>query len=297
MASLNLNNFLRWDGEFNDADFEVLAADDDAEVFENIKYVDIPILDNDSATFGIDETSIQITQQDNEIRPAIWDASSKLLRYYLPDAPDLGIHELKYLFYDTVGNISNEATINVNVLARATGWEGYEPSKSCTLSGGVNTGTSSYAQLVKIYLDDGTQVVPQVLKANTVGDPDYIAPADDFASCPLPTMTAQVRLYNTYTDPAIKIERLEFQGLGGSPTVYFIEVRPFEEKSIYVVPTTYTEIWVYGTSVTPAGEVLMTRIDAASEIKPYVGGVATLFPTIPISEAAGADITLRPQTI
>lgn len=181
---LNKNNFLRWFGSFNVAPFDVLAVDDALDVTVFHDFVDIAILDNDIATFSIDPTSIVITLQDNIARPATWNPTTKLLRYYLTDESKAGMGDLsrvlKYTWKDVNGNVSNEATVTFTIIPREKAWRVLESSFSCELDeDGHKTGNGIYATLVQYYTDNEVNVVPTNEKDNDPDDPDYIAPAED----------------------------------------------------------------------------------------------------------------------
>ena len=59
--------------------------------------------------------------------------------------------------------------------ARSTKWIGVS-SKALLDAFGKRTGYLSYERLQKVYVDDGTKVIPYAIKPNIPGDPDYIIP-------------------------------------------------------------------------------------------------------------------------
>lgn len=185
MSSKQLNNFnfLRWYGEFEDASYDNVANDDVANAVFNVSYIDIPALDNDTSTIGIDFDSIVITQQVYIDVPAIYDPVSHLIRFYTKTGTSApGDFELKYKWFDLQGNPSNEATITITLIARATIWKGL--SGTCQLNdSSENTGYVIFPALGLFYVDDNS--FTGSVKLNTVGDPDYIAPFYDETQCPI----------------------------------------------------------------------------------------------------------------
>jgi len=63
-------------------------------------------------------------------------------------------------------------------------------------TGSANTGYKSYTTLEQYYTDNSAAT--GTTKANTLGDPDYIAPVFDDSTCPIPTSYSySVRLDDT----------------------------------------------------------------------------------------------------
>src|ERR1044072_1936502 len=113
MARINKDNFLVWDGSFNQLAHSNVAVDDTANVvLAPGGYVDIPILVNDTYTFGINQDSVEITLQQNIANPAEY--LKPAIRYYVDEALSVGdTVDLKYRWYDLLGNLSNEATVTI----------------------------------------------------------------------------------------------------------------------------------------------------------------------------------------
>ena len=128
MGRLNKNNFLIWEGGFDEAPFEVVANPDTATITENQNSVTISPFNNDFATYGIDASSFTVVTHDNPTNPPVWNATTQTLTYFLPTGQTSGL--VTYRFRDTLGNLSNITTITISQTARATGFIGYEPSKS-----------------------------------------------------------------------------------------------------------------------------------------------------------------------
>lgn len=195
---LNRNNYLIWEGEFTDKPTLVQAVDDAVNMSVGAVSVEIYPLLNDVATYGIDLNTFEFTVQDNLLKPATFDPLTKKITYYLPAGAAVDdVRVIKYRWKDTLAHQSNEATISITVIARATGWRGYASSLACVLDGGGhNTGESAYGELEEYYLDDNSPVLPSSTKANDPGDPDYIAPTTNLIMCPLYGTDVDVRVYN-----------------------------------------------------------------------------------------------------
>lgn len=61
-------------------------------------------------------------------------------------------------------------------------WRGANPA--CVLEEGENTGMKAWGDLEEYYI--ATDEPTGVIKPNAIDDPDYIAPVEDLATCPLP---------------------------------------------------------------------------------------------------------------
>jgi hypothetical protein len=247
MGKLNRNNFITWDGEFSPKPFVVTAVDDFVSMGPNDSFINIPILDDDTATFGINESSINITQQANPLQPAEWDTSAKVIKFYPPKNGIYsieGTYVLKYKWKDKSGHLSNEALVTVIVTPRPTAWRGYAPSFSCLLSAGENTGYGQYAQLEQFYTDTNESVIPLALKANVVGDPDYLLEVYDVAACPLPTALQNMYVQNMATLGTIQV--ITFLRAGDPDQRYFINLpaNTGESRTIQVEGGTYDQIIV-----------------------------------------------------
>lgn len=67
---------------------------------------------------------------------------------------------------------------------RAKAWKGDESNATCQKDGlNQNTGIKIYQTLVEYYVDNGQET--GVVKPNSVGDPNYIAPVTDTTYCPI----------------------------------------------------------------------------------------------------------------
>jgi hypothetical protein len=245
MADLNRDNFLRWQGEFDTTAPSALAVDDAVSMLISAPYLDISPLANDSATYGIVNASLEILSQDNIVTPATWDAVTQKIRYYPPAGVVVGdIRELTYRWTDSIGTVSNTATIEIEILDRPWGWRGLASSYSCVTAMGDNTGYAEYATLQKYYTDDNTAYVPATTKANTFGDPDYIAPVLDPVSCPVPGATDDLEIWNilpdAFVDTIIDTVMITPSG-GGIGIVFDCNLRNSDAQPVTVnfTPGTY----------------------------------------------------------
>lgn len=90
-----------------------------------------------------------------------------------------------------------------------------------------NTGRIIYSELIQVFVDTGLPTGNT--KPNSIGDPDYIPPSNDFVSCPLPTTTTTSTTTTTTEAPILCIPpvliSLSFLSSGGggsgSYRVYF----------------------------------------------------------------------------
>lgn len=220
---LNKNNFLRWNGAFTPKPFSNIANNDAQSMVVSAASCVLYPLSNDESTFGIDPNTFQITEQDNLVNPAVWDASLLKVTYFPPSGVAVGNRTLKYNWKDTEGNLSNEATITINIQARPTSWRVYPDSFSCQMSGGVRTGNGQFDLLEKYYTDDNSTVFPLETKPNSPGDPNYLAPFPDPINCSTnpyvrwdlspdvtvngacSVMSATMAVYTAYTDTFLTV--------------------------------------------------------------------------------------------
>jgi hypothetical protein len=217
VSILNNDNFFQWLGEFEEAPFENIAVDDVAQVAENADSVDLSPLLNDTSTYGINPLSFQITLQDNPFQPATFNASTGVLTYYPPVGVVIGeTRTIKYTWTDINGAISNEATVSITIIARAKAWRGYGPSYQCNAPG-----EAQYLQLEEYYTDDNESVVPAHHKPNVNTDPDYIAPAVDFAACPNPDLDPGT-LYIYNNSATVAILQILFKRVGQPDVAYVL---------------------------------------------------------------------------
>lgn len=246
---LNKNNFFIWKGEFDSAPFEIVANDDNASLVKGASYIEIYPLLNDVASYGLNPLSLEFTLQDNIANPATWDAVAKKIIYYPPADVEVGqVREIKYRVKDTIGNVSNEATVSIAISDRATSWRGYAPSYSCVKVGGDNTGIGGYAQLEKYYIDDNSAYIPQALKPNVDGDANYIPPSQNLSACPLPNMNKLFRVYNNVVNPTTWVVAVELWK-AGVVKAFFVGSYPTppqsaQPKSTNVESDTYDQVKV-----------------------------------------------------
>lgn len=239
---LNKNNYLIWDGQFADAPFQTVVNGWVLSLVQGESYVEGQVLFDDFATYGINLSTFEFTVQDNPTTPATWDSVTGMVKYYPPAGVTPGLRYLKYKWKDNMGHDSPEGTITISVLARATAWRPAASSYQCQLSGGVNTGMAYYSLLEKYYTDNGTAYSPYTTKPNTVGDPDYVAPVADGATCPVPGSTISVNVWNFVDVVGPYISRVRFDN--GAGTV--VEISPDLHRSdpqpvTFTVPSgTYT---------------------------------------------------------
>ncbi len=225
MGNLNKNSFIRWQGAFNNIPALQQAVDDNVSMALGSPFIEISVLLNDSATYGINPASLAITLQDNMITPATWDPLTEKLKYYPPAGLVVGaVREIRYEWDDNLGNGSNEASVFIEITDRATGWRGKASTYVCEEVAGDNTGQANFTTLEKYYLDDNTPAIPADEKPNDVGDPDYIAPLTDLISCPLPGSTDSFEIWSILTGtPNPTITKITTT-IGGIPTEYFTDV-------------------------------------------------------------------------
>jgi hypothetical protein len=196
MGRLNKNNFLIWDGDFDEAPFSVIANTDSVSMSALSSSVTIFPFQNDIATYGINPSSFTLVSYDNILNPPIWNQTNQSLTYFLADGATSGL--VRYRFRDTLGNLSNIADINISVTARATIWVGHEASKVCLKdSNNNNTGQAFFNELREVYSDNGESVLPLSLKANTEGESDYIAPFSDSSCSTISGATYSIRNFTT----------------------------------------------------------------------------------------------------
>lgn len=225
MAKLNDNNFLIWDGQFNNTPFDVIATNDAVNMVVNALSIDINVLVNDIATYGVDKPSLEITLQDNPAKLATYNQVSGIVTYYPPAGVQVGqVRQLKYRWYDKAGHVSNEGTINITITDRAFGWRGYGPSYRCLKDGdNNNTGQGFYDTLEKYYTDNNTPYSPATLKNNTFGQADYIPASTDLTTCPLPSATVSLYVWNYIPNaPSITIDSVTFKKAGDPDKVYAV---------------------------------------------------------------------------
>jgi hypothetical protein len=201
LSILTKENYHQWEGDFDPLPATLLAVDDVASMIINAGSIEIDPFVNDVSSLGINYDSLEITLQDNPLAIAIYDPVSRKITYYLPNDALAGqVRQIKYKWKDVAGTSSNEATISVTVLERATSFRPHTFSKECIKDGsGNNTGQSRYTALEKYYLDDGKALKPYFLVANVVSHPNYVAPVDDPVSCPIPAVAGNdfyVYVYN-----------------------------------------------------------------------------------------------------
>jgi hypothetical protein len=114
MERLNSNNFLVWEGEFNEIPFSVIAPNDSKEEALEQGFAELFPLVTATATFGINFASFEILSGDNPDRPHLWDPITGTFIYYPnPDTPLFTPIVLIYRFRDLQGNYSNNATLTI----------------------------------------------------------------------------------------------------------------------------------------------------------------------------------------
>lgn len=185
MARLNKNNFLIWDGFFDEIQISIIAVDDQVSGELNEKEIFISPLANDSATYGIDASSFIVLTHDNPAKPPLWNPTTRVLTYYPPENTQLENHVVTYRFKDSNGNPSNVGNIFITLLKPETYWKAFESSWRCIQGPEGNTGMLIYDQLQEFYLNTNSPVEPISLKSNSIEDPDYIAPVENLNQCPL----------------------------------------------------------------------------------------------------------------
>lgn len=187
---INRNNMLRWNGSFTPAMVDNIAVADGPILLPSSDVsVTCPVLFNDSATLGINTESVTILSYSSPCQlPAEFDTVTNLLTIYRPVDPTVSSLTLTYQWADYCGNVSNTATITVNVLTAATAWVAYESSYYCVLNtvNGQNTGFANWTQQVLTYSPSGTPVTPLTLRPNalSLGIADYIGDVLDPITCP-----------------------------------------------------------------------------------------------------------------
>lgn len=89
----------------------------------------------------------------------------------------------------------------------------------------ANTGYKGFTSLEEYYTDNGEAT--GTYKANSPGDPNYVAPVLDTASCPLPGIPVEIALYLHFMSVNINASRLDYEFVvkNGTETNYAIEVR------------------------------------------------------------------------
>jgi hypothetical protein len=259
MATLNKNNFLIWEGSFNDAPFSNVATDDSASMLITAAFVELQPLLNDISTYGINVLSFEFTLQDNLITLATWDSVTQKIKYFPPAGISPGVRLLKYRWRDNFGNLSNEATVSIDVQPRATAWRG-DPSSYVCDNPGVTNG-AGWGTLEKYYTDNNDLFLPHTTKPNDPVDPDFIAPVNDPIMCPLSSSTDNLNIFNFVSgSPEPTIIRITLNKSGGGTTVL---------------------------------NVLHRASNAQPRIVPIAPGLYTTIDVL-VNDATGADLTLNP---
>lgn len=273
MGEINKDNLLIWKGAFNDAEFANIAVDKGPFIFDPNDYLDIDLLNGDSATFYIDKNTIEVVSIYEDLgenglyvlptRPPYWNVSTERLRVYLPDD---GFYQLivAYRWKDRLGRYSNIGKVYIDFEARATSWIAYPPSARCEKTGGgQNTGQWLYDKLVKQYNDNDTYVLPLLpsnIKNNTFSDPDYIAPVTNLVNCPTSSFNSTViEIVNlipaNQISPTLTVTAMTFKRTGFPDIVFTLNIPPGQSQTIAVPIATYTSIEMsyFGTGIPTGG--------------------------------------------
>jgi hypothetical protein len=297
MGKLNKNNFLIWDGAFNDAPHSEVAVDDEADVVEGSAFIEVEPLLNDTATFGINQETLEVTLQADPLNPAIWDSISGILKIFLPVSALHGdVLLLEYHWFDNQGNESNTAQIAITILDRPTAWRGRASSFYCELDSGENTGNGGYTTLEKYYTDNGVLYSPEETKSNDIGDPDYIAPFPASDACPLPGSSQELQFWNLATgDPEPQIAAAEFNKTGGGSSSMYLGHYPSspQPRTVNVQPGAYDSIEVVVSNADGKTVTIYPGSGGSgggSQAVSGSGGVTITFLTVTLDE--GATITL-----
>lgn len=198
--SFNKNNYLIWDAQFEDAPYVASALGTLVTAPITATQATFAFGPADVATYGINLNTFVFTLQDaGAAAPAVYDAATGYVTYYLPAAPVVGFRTLKYQWQDNAGNLSNEGTISIELTARATAWRPNPASLVCRVVAGDNTGYAGWGLLEEYYTDDSSTVLPLNTKPNVIGDPDYVADYSDPVMCPLPSAVLNLNIYNVLT--------------------------------------------------------------------------------------------------
>lgn len=229
--------------------FQNVAFAKTATMVTGLSYVDVDVLTGATSTFGIDVNSVSavVTSSPTAATPR-WNAATQLLRIFRPGSGTPASMTVDYTFKDHLGNISNAATVTVDLTLLATDWRVYTPSVFCLVDAySQNTGYKGYNLLELYYTGSGVTYTPLTTKPNVVGDPDYVSPTIDTSACPLPS-TGSVLLRND--TPAggtpYYISRVVFH-LTGQPDIDFngLTVNPGGTQLITLPSGIYTSLDVY----------------------------------------------------
>lgn len=194
--ALNSNNFLRWDGIFIPLAYTLSNTSLPlTTLFANEESCTCTPLSGATSSNGLDFSSFTITLIHNDTTtdpivlasPPEWNPDTQVLTCFRPLDLTLTEYFIVFSISDLLGNVLTGCIQTVEVSTVYTTWLVYPSSATCLLDNfGNNTGYQLFTQLVLANSSTSAYISPLTLKANQPSDSDYIAPAQNFVSCPAP---------------------------------------------------------------------------------------------------------------
>jgi hypothetical protein len=149
-----------------------------------------------------------------------------------------------------------------------------------------------YTQLHQYYTDNNTTLIPFVLKPNDVGDPDYVAPVQDLAMCPIPASGDDLIITNFQ---AVTILDVILRETGQPDIALLVNVPSGQSKTVKVTGNKLYNSIVIRLSSVPSQATLMIAPgsggSAMQQITP-VTLIAVEFFNVTLGTPVAADITL-----